>query len=268
MTVTSAIHPGPITLTDSEVRFYHEQGYLLLTGFLASAAVPRLYREVLEVLDASGIGSDVLTRSGSGAGGKLHQSSQYLAGSALDSLINGPVTLGVAERLIGGRAVRYLPFTAVKAASGGGAMHMHQDNNYTRHEPALGSLNIWVALVDMTPDNGCLMIVPGSHTGEHRSRPSDDHDEHRQVEVDPSSCLPVRLRAGDAVAFTRWTVHGSGPNQSREPRVAYALQYHREDVRWVDPTTGRARLLIDEPRFATPPVAALQSTARGSGTTG
>lgn len=246
----------PLQLTDSEVRFYHDHGYLTLPGFLTAEAAELLREEVLTVLEANGTPRASLTTA-HGSADKLQQCSQYLAGSALDHLINGPDTLAVASRLIGGRAVRYLPFTAVKNGGGGGTMHFHQDNNYTQHEPATGSLNIWVALVDMTPENGCLQIVPDSHGRQHESRPSDDGDTHRQVDVDPLTCVPIRMRAGDAVAFTRWTVHGSGTNHTDQPRVAYALQYHRDDVRWYDKDTDTWRLLVDEPRSATPPVPVL-----------
>ncbi len=241
-----------IELTDGELRFYGNYGYLPLPGFLASGAAEALREEVLDVLQANGHPRDSLGRASSTAD-KLQQCSQYLKGSRLDELINGERTLAVASRLIGGRAVRYLPFTAVKTG-GGGQLHFHQDNNYTQHEPAVGSLNIWVALNDMTPENGCLYIVPVSHDGQRESRQSDDGDTHRQVEVDPAEAVPIRMRAGDAVAFTRWTVHGSGTNTSTDPRVAYALQYHRDDVRWHDREAGKWRLLVDEPRFATPPV--------------
>jgi len=144
-----------------------------------------------------------------------------------------------------------------KAGGGGGTFHFHQDNNYTRHDPALGSINIWVALDDMTPDNGCLQVVPGSHRAQLDSRNSDDGDTHQQVEVDPLRCLPIRMRAGDAVAFTRWTVHGSGPNVTDQPRIGYALQYHRDDVRWLDRESGQWRLLADTPRTTTTPVSSL-----------
>lgn len=79
--------------------------------------------------------------------------------------------------------------------------------------------------------------MPRSHAAQRDSRRSDDNDSHRQVDVDPLSALPIRMRAGDAVAFTRWTVHGSGANVTGEPRVAYALQYSRDDVKWLDPET-------------------------------
>lgn len=249
---------SPLALTDSEVEFYHQQGYLPLAGFLTADAADALREEVLDVLEANGSPRESL-KTANTAADKLRQCSQYLAGSHLDTLINGQTTLAVASRLIGGPAIRYLPFTAVKNGGGGGTMHFHQDNNYTRHDPAVGSLNIWVALVDMSPENGCLQIVPGSHGEQHTSRQSDDGDSHRQVDVDPLACVPMRMRAGDAVAFTRWTVHGSGVNHSSDPRVAYALQYHRDDVRWYDAESDTWKLLVDEPRSATPPVARLGS---------
>ena len=245
---------SPMALTASEVRFYQTEGYLCLPGFVRGEAVSRLRAEVLAVLAAHGFDEARLGRAETTAD-KLHQCSQYLAGSALDRLINGEETLALAGTLIGGRAIRYLPFTAVKTGGGGGTFHFHQDNNYTMHDPALGSINIWVALVDMTPENGCLQIVPRSHKkGQWPSHASDDGDTHQQIDVDPLACLPLRMRAGDAVAFTRWTVHGSGPNATGEPRVAYALQYHREDVCKVDKETGERRLLTAFPQWATPPV--------------
>jgi hypothetical protein len=52
-------------------------------------------------------------------------------------------------------------------------------------------------------------------------------------------------------------VHGSGRNDAAAPRVAYALQYSRDDVKWLDAETGEWRLLADQPRSATTPVATL-----------
>lgn len=83
----------------------------------------------------------------------------------------------------------------------------------------------------MSPENGCLEVVPKSHLrGTLEGRESGDGDNHRRVPTDPEHFLPIRMRAGDCVAFTRITVHGSGPNQTNEPRFAYALQYYRHDA--------------------------------------
>ena len=247
----------PIELTDNEVYFYQTQGYLLMPNLIEPAMLDELREAVLDVLEANGVSRAQLDHASSTAD-KLRQNPQYLQDSLLDELINGEAMMALASRLIGGRAVRYLPFTAVKAGGGGGQFHFHQDNNYTQHDPALGSINIWVALVDMTPENGCLQMVPGSHKeGVLDWENAGDGDSHRKVAVDPKTFLPIRMRAGDAVAFTRLTVHGSGPNYTNRARVAYGLQYHREDVKFFDPQDETWKLLVESPRFQTPPVAKL-----------
>ena len=149
----------PLQLTDSEVRFYHDHGYLTLPGFLTSEAADLLREEVLTVLEANGTPRASLTTA-RGSADKLQQCSQYLAGSALDHLINGPDTLAVASRLIGGRAVRYLPFTAVKNGGGGGTMHFHQDNNYTRFICISKDLQIYPDASKMT-----LLMSLAHHPG-------------------------------------------------------------------------------------------------------
>jgi 2-oxoglutarate-dependent dioxygenase len=248
---------NPVQLTDNEVYFYRQHGYLQIPGLINENAVDDLRKEVFAVLEANGISRAQMDRASETAD-KLRQNPQYLAGSLLDQMINGANMLSVASQLIGGRAIRYLPFTAVKAGGGGGQFHFHQDNNYTQHDPALGSINIWVALVDVTPENGCLQMVPGSHKeGVLAWENAGDGDSHRKVKIDPKEFLPIRMRAGDAVAFTRLTVHGSGPNSTKKARVGYGLQYHRDDVKFFDPQDEMWKLLVETPRFQTPPIAKL-----------
>jgi len=260
MTTAAAPVLRDLQLEPAELAFYNEQGYLPLPGFIRAEAVDRLVDEVYEALEATSGRSRAAFQTATSAADRLSQCNKYLAGSLLDTLINGEATLSIASQLIGGKAHRYLPFTAVKPGGGGGTFDYHQDNNYTQHEPATGSINIWVALVDMTTDNGCLRVIPGSHKrGQWESRNSDFGDNHRKIDVDPDTLLPVRMRAGDAVAFTRWTVHGSGPNTTDAARVAYALQYHRQDVKFLDKQDGRWKLLVENPRWSTGPVESYES---------
>lgn len=106
------------------------------------------------------------------------------------------------------------------------------------------------ALVDMHPDNGCLQIVPGSNnSGVLDWENAGDGDDHRKVRDNFEEVFPLRMRAGDAVAFTRLTVHGSGPNSTKDPRIAYALQYHREDVKYLNHEKNQWHKLTDVPEF-------------------
>jgi 2-oxoglutarate-dependent dioxygenase len=139
--------------------------------------------------------------------------------------------LSIASQLLGGPSSLYMPFSAVKNGGGGGRFHFHQDNQYTRFRDGMLGINLWTALSDTSPENGCLEVVPRSHArGTLEGKESGDGDAHRRVLTDPENFLPLRMRAGDCVAFTRLTVHGSGPNKTAAPRFAYALQYHRDDA--------------------------------------
>ena len=116
----------------------------------------------------------------------------------------------------------------------------------------------------MTPENGCLMVVPRSHLhGTEQDSISPDADGHRAVAQDPTRFLPVRMNPGDIIAFSRLTIHGSGPNHTQETRLAYAVQFHRNDVSAV--WDGQApRLLSEHPRWKTAPVEQLTALSAKS----
>lgn len=58
------------------------------------------------------------------------------------------------------------------------------------------------------------------------------------------------MRAGDAVAFSRLTVHGSGANRTGQPRFGYSVHFYRDDTMasWDGQTPRR---LKDHPRWDT-----------------
>lgn len=240
-TISSCVRP--IVLDEMEIKIYKSQGYLVVPGLIEPQKVKELHDEIQK---------NVRLVFG-GKGSKLVQTGQYLKNSISDDFINSPEGLAIVEQLLGGPSTLYMPFSAVKAANGGGQFHFHQDNQYTNLDgPAL---NMWVALVDMVPENGCLGICPGSHkAGTLQSQESPDKDGHRTMTYDVKEFLPLRMRAGDAVIFNRLTVHGSGQNLTDQDRVAYALQYHRNDVkaRFVGET--EYILLTERPRVNTKPV--------------
>lgn len=221
--------------TDEEVRAYHEEGYVILRNIISPAVAEALRDEVAAIIDIIGLGAT-----------KLKQTPHYLRGSALDAYVHSRLLQRIATQLMGGEAMLYLPFTAVKSGGGGGKFHFHQDNNYTRW---LGpGINLWTALGPMSPENGCLQMVPRSHLqGDWESENAGDGDNHRKVKIEPGDFIPMEMDPGDCVAFTRLTVHGSGPNNTPDHRFAYAVQFHREDVRAI--VDGEERLLKEKPRF-------------------
>ena len=240
-------------LISKEIRFYDTYGYLCLPGLISREAAAELADEVLQVMEGLGISRENL-REARSSKDKLRQTRQYLAGTNLDRLIHSEGLNFVAAQLMGGPSTLYLPFTAVKSGGGGGRFHFHQDNQYTRFDGP--GINIWIALMEMTPDNGCLQIAPCTHLeGTLDSIESEDKDGHWTVAVEPEAFLPLRMMPGDAVAFSRLTLHGSGANVTDQPRLGYAVQFHRDDVSAL--RDGKPiGLLKDNPPFDIRPVEA------------
>lgn len=229
------------TISQEQLDFYQNEGYVLLPGAITPEVAQALRAEVMDIMDKIGLEMS-----------KLRQTDQYLEGSLLDSFINSPQLLAIAEQLMGGPSSLYLPFTAVKSGGGGGRFHFHQDNQFTTFDAP--GVNLWFALNPMTKENGCLQLVPRSHLqGTLGWVLSGDGDNYRKIDWEPSEFLAVEMSPGDCVAFSRTTIHGSGINETQEPRVGYAVQFHRNDVRY-KAADGEIKLLKDFPRFNVKPV--------------
>jgi len=238
---------APLAVSPELLREYKDEGFVVLRGLLTPEKAAALHDEVMGIMDTIGLGQT-----------KLKQTGEFLAGSHIESLVNSAQLLRIASELMEGPSTLYMPFTAVKSGavgegkSGGGEFHFHQDNQYTRFDGP--GINLWFALSPMTEENGCLRCVPRSHLNGTLPSFSPDGDGHRAVTFEPEEFVPVRMAPGDCIAFTRWTVHGSGPNTAPEHRVAYAVQFHRDDVNY---STDAGQIWVrakDNPRWRTGPV--------------
>jgi hypothetical protein len=119
----------------------------------------------------------------------------------------------------------------LKRSGEGSRFRWHQDSPYWAHfHPDVERLpNVMLALDDATERNGCLRVIPGSHRngmlpgleGEGRLGPLFTNP----ANFDASLQVPIVLSAGSLVFFSPSVVHGSGPNDSAEPRRALIFTY-------------------------------------------
>ena len=119
----------------------------------------------------------------------------------------------------------------------------HQDNGYGRLEP-MTDVTVWLALTDADERNGGLWIVPGSHRRgllEHGAAGVNPLLRESAVEGD---AVAVPLRAGEAVAFSGLTVHGSGPNRTDRPRTGFYARYCEPGVRMMSES---GRPVLEDP---------------------
>lgn len=114
----------------------------------------------------------------------------------------------------------------------------HQDCPYFPVRP-MEVITAWVALDEVTEENGCMYVVPGSH-----KLGAVDHSEpwmvgDRQDMKIPDAAIdrererPVTLRAGGCSFHHGLIQHRSGPNRTQTFRRGLATHYMTARSRWV-----------------------------------
>ena len=111
----------------------------------------------------------------------------------------------------------------------------HQDApSFRVTEP--GFVTIWIALDDLTPEQGPMRFLDRSHKvgalDDHRSGfPLERHpDLLEKYELTP----PLRYAAGDATAHDGFMLHGSPDNMTERSRWGYACLYVASDLEFDD----------------------------------
>jgi len=108
----------------------------------------------------------------------------------------------------------------------------HQDVQYWNITPSEAA-TVWIALVPSTQDNGCLKVVPKTHTQELEHRFSDDEtnvlmarqyvpDEVLEQYPEP---IYLDMDAGSFSVHHGRIVHGSEPNRCITPRLGLTVQF-------------------------------------------
>ena len=103
----------------------------------------------------------------------------------------------------------------------------HQDSGViTEDAERTDMLSVWVPVADVTAESGCLTVVPGSHKRgivEHCPLPTVQIPDQF---VREDAAIPVPMRAGSALFFTRYTMHCARANRTDAIRWSFDLRYH------------------------------------------
>lgn len=126
------------------------------------------------------------------------------------------------------------PFAAtyvVKEARTGLPTRWHQDGHPWEARGITRAVSIGIALDPSTRENGCLLVIPGSHRlAAQALRPVTDPPNTFGAEidlslVDESLAVAVELQPGDASIHHPNLIHGAEPNRSDRPRRTLVLRY-------------------------------------------
>ncbi len=150
---------------------------------------------------------------------------------AYDAVMRDPGLLDTVAQLIG-PDIRYQSTKMnMKSAGVGSPVEWHQDWAFYPHTND-DILAVGVVIDEMNIDNGCLVVVPGSHRGP----VLDHHASGRFVgsvdpaAIDPASCVPLEAGAGAVTIHHVRLLHGSAPNLSGNPRRLFLIEYVAGDA--------------------------------------
>lgn len=163
-------------------------------------------------------------------------------------LAKDPGILDCVEQLIGPNIILWGCQAFCKPKGDGMEVPWHQDGQYWPIRP-LATCTVWIALDDVTLENGCMRVIPGSHSQRKvYTHHKDDRDKlvlNKAVESEwapEQDAFDVVLEAGQMSMHDVYLIHGSRPNTSSERRAGVAIRYmpasSHFDRAMYEPSTG------------------------------
>lgn len=230
-------------LSDDQVEFFHENGYLSGVRILDEDQVDQLRGELSDFIEPDHDGQELWYEYHSNESADpdtvlFHALGAWRIAPGFHDLLWHPAFVVPASQLLGGAVRMWHDQLFCKPAQHGGVVAWHQDYSYwTRTEP-MAHLTCWIGLDDSNAENGSVHYVPGSHrwplleiTGL-----AGDMEAIRKVLSDEqweqfNNPVATDLKAGEAVFHHPLMVHGSFENRTDRPRRATVINAVRDGVK-------------------------------------
>jgi hypothetical protein len=222
-------------LSEEQVQFFEEYGYLANVKLLEAWQVDKLNKELLEIADPAHSLHHLFYEFHSNESTDnntvlFHALGAWRIAEGFHDVIWNPAFAMASSQLLGNRPVRFWHDQLFcKPAKHGGVVAWHQDYSYwTRTEP-MQHLTCWTALDDANSENGCLYYVPKSHKWGLLNKPDLAGDmeglmqylsKNQKAEFKP---IPIEVKKGYGTFHHPLMVHGSYANRSERSRRAFVL---------------------------------------------
>ena len=161
-------------------------------------------------------------------------------------MMNSSILEYVAD-LIGPNVLNIMTHLFYKRSQDKRKVSWHQDASYWPLTPTK-TITVWLALDDVSAQNGAMKFIPGSHhQGQIPFQASDmgEHNVLNQTVSNPEdwgeNAVNVELKAGQISIHSDLLLHGSEPNLSTTDRRGLTLRYMPSDVQCTDSNFGKNR---------------------------
>jgi len=230
-------------LTNQQLAFFHQHGYLSGIRILNDKQVATLCKELAEFTDSSHPGHELFyeyhsNESADPATVLFHALGAWRISPGFHDLLWNPVFAAAASQLLDGAVRFWHDQLFCKPAHHGGVVAWHQDYSYWTRTQPLAHLTCWIGLDDSTLENGCLQYIAGSHrwpdlpatglAGDMNAINSVLNEEQKRQFANP---VAVEVPKGYGSFHHPRLVHGSFANRSNRSRRATVINVMRDGVR-------------------------------------
>lgn len=228
-------------ITDAQRKQYQEKGFFVLERAIPQdqlemirSKCDELVREQEEEMDRQGTDELELSRRGS----RYFIFLAYKEHADLADFIFSDLMADICRATIGDEAILFWEQFVVKGTSGAkkGAFSWHQDAGYVHGTPVPPYVNAWIALDDVSEENGTIYLLPYEEAGtrERVEHKVDPETQDRVGYFGDGLGEAVIAPAGSIAVFSSTCFHRSGPNTTDRMRRAYALQFAADTVHEAD----------------------------------
>lgn len=246
-TVAKGITGGFPAVTDAEIAFFHQHGYLVIDDAFSASEIQDAVAGMVHLMDGGNPDfraiqfepSLVKRKNEMGRDERrdaIRKIFRFVDDEPrLNAIAEHAGLLGVLELMMGEAPALFQDMALVKPPIFGSEKPWHQDCAYFNLPLGTTVIGVWIALDEATPENGCMHIIPGSHNEgpmvHFKRRDWQICDTHVPVARDTM----VPLQPGGCLFWHGLLHHGSPVNQSAQRRRA--LQFHYKPASCPEITT-------------------------------
>jgi ectoine hydroxylase-related dioxygenase (phytanoyl-CoA dioxygenase family) len=238
---TSASAEDCYRLSDADISYYQRHGYLKGIRVLSAQQIDALNEELSALVDPANPANELFhefhTNESRDPNSTLfHALGAWRIAPGFHDLLWHPAVTVPAKQLLGGDVRFWHDQLFCKPPLNGGVVAWHQDYSYWTRTTPLAHLTCWIALDDVSIENGCPQYVPGTHrwpdlpitglTGEMNAIES-VLTEEQQREFRP---VAIELKRGECSFHHPRLIHGSFENRSPRPRRGTVINMFRDGV--------------------------------------
>jgi phytanoyl-CoA hydroxylase len=224
-------------ITENESRFFHQEGYLVVHDAFTHKEITAGLEGLIDLIDGKNPEFEGLQYENS-----MQQRPEELSlverhtyarklfffadyDPRTKAMTEHPKLIGALQKLIGAKELTmFQDMALLKPPLTSREKPWHQDLAYFKVPPSTVVVGVWIALDEATVDNGCMVVIPGSH----KEGPV-THFKRRDwqicdTDVKNDGAVAVPLKPGGCLFFHGLMHHGTPANNSNLQRRA--MQFH------------------------------------------